>query len=276
MERVGLIQMTSGADVSENIAYISKQVIALADAGAELIVAPENCVVFGSRTDYHQAAEQIGQGEIQHQLAQLAKQCQVWLVVGSMPIRRSSGVTATCLVFNPQGECVAEYDKLHMFDVDVADGHSRYRESETFTPGSQIVSLKTPIGHLGLTICYDVRFPQLYNELAQRGADLILVPAAFTAVTGEAHWQALLRARAIESQSWVLAVNQCNIHPCGRETWGHSMVISPWGEVIASLNNQPQNLVVDIDLNQVQELRAAMPVLKHTRFDNHLKCKSEV
>lgn len=276
MERVGLIQMTSGSDVSDNIAYISEQVSILAQAGAELIVTPENSVVFGQRADYHAVAEVIGEGGVQHQFAQLAQQHQVWLVVGSMPIRRQSGVTTTCLVFNPQGECVAEYDKLHMFDVDVADAHNRYRESETFTPGSQIVSLETPNAHLGLTICYDVRFPQLFNELALRGANLMLVPAAFTAVTGEAHWQPLLRARAIESQSWVVAVNQCSIHPCGRETWGHSMVISPWGEVVASLNNQPQNLVVDIDLNQVQELRAAMPVLKHTRFDNHLKCKSEV
>lgn len=271
MERVGLIQMTSGPVVSDNLANIAIQVEALAQAGAKLIVTPENCVVFGNRADYHNNAEALGDGIAQRHFSHLAQQFNVWLVVGSMPIRRDQNVSTTTLVFTPDGTLAAHYDKLHMFDVDVADGHSRYRESETFTPGSQIVSLATPMAHLGLTICYDVRFPQLYGELAQRGADVILVPAAFTAVTGEAHWEALLRARAIESQSWILAVNQCGIHPCGRETWGHSMVISPWGEVIASLTNQPQNLVVDIDLNQVQELRAAMPVLEHTRFHNQLK-----
>lgn len=271
MERVGLIQMTSGPDVAENLAYIATQVAALAEAGAQLIVTPENCVVFGNRTDYHQNAELLGEGVAQRYFASLAKQHKVWLVVGSMPIQRAQGVTTTTLVFDPSGTCMAEYDKLHMFDVDVADGHSRYRESETFMPGTQIVSLETSMAHLGLTICYDVRFPQLYSELAQRGANLIIVPAAFTAVTGKAHWEALLRARAIESQSWIVAVNQCGVHPCGRETWGHSMVISPWGEVVTSLGNQPQNLVADIDLSQVDELRAAMPVLKHTRFHNQLK-----
>tara|TARA_Y100001956_G_scaffold82574_1_gene104075 strand:+ start:320 stop:1138 length:819 start_codon:yes stop_codon:yes gene_type:complete len=271
MERVGLIQMTSGPDVMANLANIETQVAALAKAGASMVITPENCVVFGNRADYHHNAERLGDGIAQRHFASLAKQHKVWLVVGSMPIRRTHGVSTTTLVFDPSGECKAQYDKLHMFDVDVADGHSRYRESETFTPGSQIVSLETPVAHLGLTICYDVRFPQLYSELAQRGANLIIVPAAFTAVTGEAHWEALLRARAIESQSWIVAVNQCGVHPCGRETWGHSMVISPWGEVVASLSNQPQNLVADIDLSQVDELRTAMPVLKHTRFHNQLK-----
>ena len=271
MERVGLIQMTSGPDVTRNLEYIATQVAVLAEAGASLIITPENCVVFGGRLDYHHNAEIMGEGIAQQRFSQLAEQHRIWLVIGSMPIKRAQGVTTTTLVFDPNGECVAHYDKLHMFDVDVADGHSRYRESETFTPGSHIVSLPTPIGHLGLTICYDVRFPQLYNELAQRGANMMLVPAAFTAVTGEAHWEALLRARAIESQSWIVAVNQCGVHPCGRETWGHSMVISPWGDVVASLTNQPQNLVVDVELGQVEELRTTMPVLQHSRFHNQLK-----
>lgn len=271
MDRVGLIQMTSGPVVADNLTFIARQVESLAQAGAQLIVTPENCIVFGSRADYHQMAQPLGEGEVQSQLAELAKRHSVWLVVGSMPIRRDTGVTTTSLLFDPQGQCVAHYDKLHMFDVDVDDEHSRYRESETFTPGAKIVSVETPLAHLGLTICYDVRFPQLYSELAQLGANVILVPAAFTAVTGKAHWETLLRARAIESQTWVIAVNQCGTHPCGRETWGHSMVVSPWGKVVASLENEPQNLVVDIDLNQVQELRKTMPVLEHTRFNNQLK-----
>lgn len=270
MERVALVQMTSGPDVAQNLAYIEQQVTALAKEGAKLVITPENCVVLGGRADYHHHAEPLGDGWIQSKMANLAKECQLWLVIGSMPIRTEHGVTTTCVVFDPQGQRIAHYDKLHMFDVDVADGHSRYRESETFTPGDKIVSVETPMAHLGLTICYDVRFPQLYSELAKRGVNVLLVPAAFTAVTGKAHWEALLRARAIETQCWVLAVNQCGVHPGGRETWGHSMVISPWGEVVASLECEPQSLVVDIDLNQVNEVRTAMPVLSHTRFHNQL------
>lgn len=271
MERVGLIQMTSGPSPLDNLAFIREQVVSLAQQGAKLIVTPENALVFGSRHDYHQHAEPLGQGALQSHLSQLARDNQIWLVVGSMPIQRAQGVTTTSLLYAPDGQCVAHYDKLHMFDVDVADHHQRYRESETFTPGSEVVCYNAPFANIGLSICYDVRFPSLYSQLVRSGANLILVPAAFTAVTGKAHWQTLLRARAIETQSWVIAVNQVGTHPCGRETWGHSMVISPWGEVVATLTDQRQNLLVDIDLSQVEELRAAMPVGQHARFSNQLQ-----
>ncbi|WP_194438412.1 carbon-nitrogen hydrolase family protein [Vibrio fluminensis] len=271
MDRVGLIQMTSGPNPQANLAYIEQQVAALAEQGATWVITPENSVVFGSRADYHHYAELMGDGEMQAQLAQMAERYNVWLLVGSMPIRRETGVTTTLLVYNCDGELVADYDKLHMFDVDVADSHQRYRESETFTPGKEIVSLETPFAHLGLTICYDVRFPQLYSELARRGANVIVVPAAFTAVTGQAHWQPLLTARAIETQSWIVAVNQTGVHQGGRQTWGHSMVISPWGEVFASLDGAAGNLLVEIDLKAVTEIRATMPVMQHNRFDNRIK-----
>lgn len=271
MERVGIVQMTSGPNPEHNLLYIREQVVALAKEGAQLVVTPENSLVFGNRKDYHQHAERLTEGALQQALSSMAKESEVWLLIGSMPIQRENGVTTTSLLFSPQGELVTHYDKLHMFDVDVADSHKRYRESETFMPGSQIVTYPMPFAHLGLSICYDVRFPSLYSELARLGANLIVVPAAFTAVTGQAHWESLLRARAIETQSWVVAVNQVGIHPCGRETWGHSMVISPWGEVIATLANQPSNLLVEIDLNQVEELRAAMPIGQHSRFCNQLQ-----
>ncbi|MDN3608278.1 carbon-nitrogen hydrolase family protein [Vibrio ostreicida] len=270
MKRVGLIQMTSGPEPHRNLAYLEQQVNLLAQEGVKLVVTPENCVVFGQKADYHQYAEPLGTGPIQHHLAQIASDSGVFLAVGSMPIRRDKAVSTTSLLIDPCGELLACYDKLHMFDVDVADNHQRYRESEVFQPGQKIVTVDTPVAHLGMTICYDVRFPQLYNELAQLGANVILVPAAFTKVTGQAHWEPLLRARAIETQSWVIAVNQTGTHQCGRETWGHSMVVSPWGEIIASLNSQPQNLVVDIDPERVKQLRKAMPVLNHNRFTNQL------
>ncbi|MDQ2192574.1 MULTISPECIES: carbon-nitrogen hydrolase family protein [unclassified Vibrio] len=268
MDRVGLIQMTSSSEPAQNLAYIEQQVSLLVAQGAKWIVTPENALVFGTRQQYHQHAEPLGQGPLQSQLAAMALFHRVWLLVGSMPIRREVGVTTTSLLFDASGDLVAYYDKLHMFDADVADGHQRYRESETFTCGTKLSVASTPFGQIGLSICYDVRFPHLYSQLRMQGAQILVVPAAFTAVTGKAHWEVLLRARAIDNQCWIVAVGQTGLHPCGRETWGHSMVISPWGEVIASLNQQVGNLVADIDLVYVEQVRQKMPIAAHTRFTN--------
>ncbi|WP_412499269.1 carbon-nitrogen hydrolase family protein [Vibrio furnissii] len=273
MERVGIIQMTSGPQVADNLAFIAKHANRLATQGARWIVTPENAVVFGNRNDYHQHAEPMGNGPIQRELAQIARENGVWLLVGSMPIARAHGVTTTSILFNPQGEPAAHYDKLHMFDVDVADSHQRYRESETFTPGDALTVVATPMGALGMSICYDVRFPHLYSQLRRLGAQILVVPAAFTAVTGRAHWEVLLRARAIETQCWVVAVGQGGHHVCGRETWGHSMVISPWGDIVASLEQPAATLIADIDLHQVEQVRLTMPIMAHTRFDNQFKEK---
>ncbi|ADT88200.1 carbon-nitrogen hydrolase family protein [Vibrio furnissii] len=273
MERVGIIQMTSGPQVADNLAFIAKHANRLVTQGARWIVTPENAVVFGNRNDYHQHAEPMGNGPIQRELAQIARENGVWLLVGSMPIARAHGVTTTSILFNPQGEPAAHYDKLHMFDVDVADSHQRYRESETFTPGDALTVVATPMGALGMSICYDVRFPHLYSQLRRLGAQILVVPAAFTAVTGRAHWEVLLRARAIETQCWVVAVGQGGHHVCGRETWGHSMVISPWGDIVASLEQPAATLIADIDLHQVEQVRLTMPIMAHTRFDNQFKEK---
>ncbi|MCK6262279.1 carbon-nitrogen hydrolase family protein [Vibrio sp. ZSDE26] len=272
MERVGIIQMTSSSDPLQNLAYIKQEVARLSEQGAAWVVTPENALIFGHRQDYHQHAEPLDAGPLQYQLRVIAKSHSVWLIVGSMPIRTESGdVSTTSLVINSHGVIVSHYDKLHMFDVDVEDTHQRYRESETFTAGTDVVVAETPFGQLGLSICYDVRFPHLYSELVRKGAQILLVPAAFTAVTGKAHWETLLRSRAIETQSWVVAVNQVGRHPCGRETWGHSMVISPWGEVVLNLEDELRSGLVEIDIQQVDEIRKTMPVASHTRFDNTFK-----
>ncbi|MHC6528444.1 carbon-nitrogen hydrolase family protein [Vibrio proteolyticus] len=273
MERVGLIQMTSGADPEQNIDFVAAQLPGLVAQGAQWVVLPENALVFGSRADYHRHAYPLGDGPLFGAMAALARQHAIWIVVGSMPVRRAEGVSTTCVVINSLGEPVAYYDKLHMFDVDVADGHQHYRESETFTPGNQVSTTSTPFGKLGLSICYDVRFPHLYAELVDLGAQILLVPAAFTAVTGEAHWETLLRARAIETQCWVVAVNQTGTHQGGRETWGHSMVITPWGEKVTDLGRQAGTGIADIDLAQVDKLRTAMPVQQHRRFANQFQPK---
>ncbi|OIQ24862.1 carbon-nitrogen hydrolase family protein [uncultured Vibrio sp.] len=272
MERVGIVQMTSSPDPLDNIAYIRREVSNLASQGATWVVTPENALIFGSRKDYHQHAEPLSIGPIQTELCHIARESQVWLVVGSLPIRTEEGeVSTTSLVINSGGDIVSHYDKLHMFDVDVQDSHQRYRESETFSAGRDIVVAETPFGKLGLSICYDVRFPHLYSELVKRGAQILIVPAAFTAVTGKAHWETLLRSRAIETQSWVVAVNQVGRHPCGRETWGHSMIVSPWGEVVLDLEDNQSSGIADIDLHQVEEIRKTMPVASHTRFENQFK-----
>lgn len=275
MGRVGIIQMTSGPDPIENIKWIERQAKVLSNQGAQWIVTPENAIVFGSRADYHNHAEPLDDGPLQKKLALIAKEHRIWLVIGSMPILSENGVTTTTLVFDDFGSLVAHYDKLHMFDVDVADGHKRYRESDTFTSGNKVVTLETPFAHLGLSICYDVRFPHLYSQLVREGAQVILVPAAFTAVTGEAHWEVLLRSRAIETQCWVVAVGQGGIHPCGRETWGHSLVIDPWGRIINQLDQTADIMFADIDLAVNEQVRRNMPIERHTRFNNHFQINNK-
>ena len=271
MSRVGVIQMTSGPSVADNVTFIEKQIARLVKHGAQWIVTPENALLFSHRNDYHAYAETLGHGPIQVRLCEIVRHHKVWLLIGSMPIRRPTGVTSTAVLLDPLGQCHAYYDKLHMFDVDVDDAQQRYRESETFVPGNQVVVTDTPFGRLGLSICYDLRFPALYSELRKQGAQVIVVPAAFTAVTGQAHWEVLLRARAIETQCWIVAAAQGGLHPNGRETWGHSMVISPWGEVISSLDKQAGCLIVEMDEEKSQQIRSTMPIIEHVRFCNQFK-----
>jgi len=268
MDCVGLIQMTSGPDPDSNLDYLAKEVAKCKALGAKWVVCPENALVFGSKADYHQYAEPLNSGPLQTKLAELARLHRIWIIVGSMPISTAKGVTTTTLVIDDFGSLVAHYDKLHMFDVDVADAHKCYRESDIFTPGDRVVTTETPFGHLGLSICFDVRFPHLYSELRKQGAQIIVVPAAFTAVTGQAHWEALLRCRAIETQSWIVAVGQGGKHPCQRETWGHSMVVDPWGRVVAQLDQDPKSMVVEIDTSSCESIRQNMPITQHTRFTN--------
>ncbi|WED21532.1 carbon-nitrogen hydrolase family protein [Vibrio sp. JC009] len=271
MQKVGIIQMTSGPEPEKNLNYIKAQLEVLASSGVSLVLTPENALVFGNKADYHRHAEILGDGPVQNELARLAAQYQIWLVIGSMPIKREVGVTTTTLVYAPDGELAAYYDKLHMFDVDVADNHSRYRESETFASGNRVSLVETPLGRIGLTICYDVRFPHLFSELRHQGANVILVPAAFTATTGKAHWETLLKARAIENQCWIIAAGQGGVHPCQRETWGHSMIIDPWGNIAMQLDQKAGVLVSAIDHNITKSVRANMPLAEHARFTSIFK-----
>lgn len=270
MSQVGLIQMTSSQDPNQNLAWIESEIRALVAIGVDWIVLPENALVFGSTKDYHQYAEILGEGPLQDAISNLAKHYQIWILIGSMPIQAKEGVTTTSIIYDAKGKQRAHYDKLHLFDVDVDDGHKSYRESDSFVAGNRVVTQDTPFGQIGLTVCYDLRFPILFQALKDQGAQIIVVPAAFTYVTGQAHWEVLLRARAIETQCWIIGVGQTGKHNQERQTWGHSMVINPWGEIVASLSETAGHITATIDTKQNGKLKQQMPLHQHRRFQYQL------
>jgi predicted amidohydrolase len=264
------LQLVSARRWPENRDQIANLLAQLPAERPLLALLPENFALFGERQGYLDGAEVPGEGPIQHQLAEWARHYGIWLVAGAMPTRidGESRIHTSSLVFNPDGKCCGLYHKLHLFDVDVADSHGRYRESETFTAGEQPVVVDSPFGALGLSICYDLRFPELYRTLVAHGAKVLLVPAAFTRVTGAAHWEPLLRARAIENQCWVVAAGQGGDHETGRETYGHSMIIDPWGRVVACQESGPAVVMAPFDPQHATQLAARMPVLQHARLMN--------
>lgn len=269
MHHVAAIQMISGPDVQANLNQAAPLIAQAAQAGAKLVLLPECFAAFGSPSLQEIGeAEFSGQQPITRFLSNQASQHGIWLIGGSIPLPRAAGEKpmACCLVFDDQGQQVARYDKLHLFDVDVEDSHRSYRESNEYGYGDGIVCVDTPVGRVGLSICYDVRFPELYVALRQAGAELIVVPSAFTAVTGAAHWEVLLRARAIETQCYILAANQGGLHPGGRETFGRSCLIDPWGEVTASLTTGEGVLCQSMDPDHLNTIRARMPVARHRRL----------
>lgn len=269
MSRVAAIQMTSQPSVQENLQAAADLIARAAEQGAELVLLPECFAALGNRSLAAIAAAEFGpQRPIRQFLAEQARAHGIWLIGGSLPVPRTAGgkPMATQLVVDEQGQEVARYDKLHLFDVDVSDSHSTYRESNDYAFGSELVCLDSPVGRLGLSICYDVRFPELYQALRLAGAELIVVPAAFTAVTGAAHWEVLLRARAIESQCYVLAANQTGTHFGGRQTFGHSCLIDPWGELIAELPEGSGIVAGELDRDFLRDIRQRMPITAHRRF----------
>lgn len=264
------VQLNGQADWSLNRRQISEQLAQLPSERPCLVLLPENFACLGTTADYQGIAESLGSGPIQQQLADWARQWGIWLVAGSLPTQVSgeTRLHTSSLVYAPDGTLQGHYHKLHLFDVDVADGHGQYRESASFAPGEDWRVVASPFGGLGLSICYDVRFPELYRRLRVAGADILLVPAAFTYVTGQAHWLALLRARAIENQCYVLAANQCGDHGGGRQTWGHSVIIDPWGQVLAEAGHESGLIHAGLDLQFLNKVRRDMPVLQHARLSD--------
>jgi nitrilase len=268
--KVAAIQMTSSADVADNLDTAGRLVAEAADGGAAVVVLPENFAIMGRReADKLAVAEAEGDGPIQSALAGMAAARGVWIVAGTLPLRvpGEARVAAASLVFDAKGARVARYDKIHLFDVDIPGREEAYRESASNVPGSEVVVIDTPAGRLGLSVCYDLRFPELYRRMSAASATWFSVPAAFTVPTGEAHWETLLRARAIENLCAVVAAAQVGHHANGRDTWGHSLIVDHWGQVLAMRADGPGVVLADLDPAAQAETRRRFPALAHRRFD---------
>jgi len=263
---VGLVQMRSGLTPAANLDTAIKLIGEAKSAGADYVQTPEMTNIMDIRRERLFATMVPEEEDVfLVRLRELARALGIWLHIGSLAVKVSPERAANrSFLIDPAGEIVARYDKIHMFDVDLANGES-YRESRNFRPGESAIAADLPWGRLGLTICYDLRFPSLYRALAEAGASFIAIPAAFTQQTGEAHWHVLLRARAIENGCFVFAAAQGGTHENGRETYGHSLAIDPWGRVLAEGGSEPQALLADIDLAEVAAARARIPSLQHGR-----------
>ncbi|MGA7267472.1 MAG: carbon-nitrogen hydrolase family protein [Aestuariivirga sp.] len=264
--RAGLVQLRSGRDMARNLADAAGLIRQAAGQGAALVATPEMTnILEPDRPRLRGLAKVQAEDESVAGFSALAVELRIWLNIGSLALMGDDGTLINrSLLFDPAGTLRAYYDKIHLFDVDLPTGES-LRESHAYSGGSRAVVLDAAGYRLGLTICYDVRFPGLYRHLAQAGAEVITVPSAFTVPTGEAHWHVLLRARAIETGSFVLAAAQAGRHESGRETYGHSLAVAPWGEVLAEAGQDPCAVVVDLDLAQVTAARRRIPALAHDR-----------
>ncbi len=271
MARIAVIQMVSGTDVRVNLAEASRLLRQAAEGCAQLVVLPENFALLDSPALRPLAEREQAEQIISQFLCREARALGLWIVAGSVPmvscgdgtVVAAPRVRAACLVVDGQGELRARYDKIHLFDVEVADAHASYRESSLCEAGDELVLVDTPVGRLGLTVCYDLRFPEQFQRLREQGAQLISVPSAFTWVTGQAHWEILLRARAIETQCYILAADQGGQHSATRQTWGQSMIVRSDGGIADQLAQGAGVVFSDVDLTAQAALRQKMPVLAH-------------
>jgi predicted amidohydrolase len=263
--KVAAVQMVSTPDVQQNIATARKLIGQAVQQGAKLVLLPEYWPIMGmSESDKVAHAEQLGTGPIQQFMSDAARETQIWLIGGTMPMVASEAgkVMNTVMVYDPTGLRVEHYDKIHLFSF--AKGTESYDEARTIMHGDEVKSVNTPYGKVGLSVCYDLRFPELYRAMGE--CTLIVVPAAFTYTTGKAHWEILLKARAIENQCYVLASGQGGVHQNGRRTWGHSMLIDPWGEIKAVLPEGEGLVIGEIEPHHLDHVRQSLPALKHRKL----------
>jgi len=268
---VALIQTTSRRDPDDNVREITPMIEQAASDGADFVMLPETVSMMEADPAQLRAkAKTESYSSALASFCETARSSNIWLLAGSLviaPEEEGSGVANRSFLIDNTGEVRARYDKIHMFDVKLASGES-YRESANYKPGDTSVVAETPWGKLGMTVCYDLRFPQLYRQLAHKGAIFLSVPSAFTRPTGRAHWEVLLRARAIENGCFVFAPAQCGSHENGRETHGHSLIVDPWGHVVADGGEQPGIVTATIDTSAVERARAQVPSLSHDRAFN--------
>ncbi|VAW62432.1 FIG003879: Uncharacterized subgroup of the nitrilase superfamily [hydrothermal vent metagenome] len=269
MSKVAAIQMTSGSNIQANLDEGAKLIEQAASQGARLVVLPENFSQM-PMTDQERVgnAESVAEGRVQNFLAAHAEKNKTWIVGGTLPLKSDikGKAYSSCLLFDDQGQQVARYDKIHMFDVLIEGSNETYHESATTVAGENVTVVDTPFGRLGLSVCYDLRFPELYRSMVDEGMEVCVIPSAFTAFTGQSHWEPLIRARAIENQCYVIAAAQGGYHVNNRQTYGHSMVVNPWGNILGSVGTGPGVVITEIDREELQATRKNFQVLKHRRM----------
>ncbi len=267
--RIAAIQMASGPNVNANLLEAARLIAQAAKAGAGLVVLPENFAIMGLREqDKVAIGEAMGDGPIQTFLSRQAIKHKIWLAGGTIPLISDdeNKIRAACLLYDGKGKQVARYDKMHLFDVSLEEGSERYTESDTIEAGREVVVVDTPFGRMGLGICYDLRFPEQFRAMLDQGMELLLLPSAFTAMTGKAHWEILVRARAIENLCYVVAADQGGYHLNGRETHGDSMIVDPWGQVMDRLPRGSGVVIADIDRDKLTSIRRNLPAISHRRL----------
>lgn len=273
MKRIAAIQMASGPNISANLNEAGRLISYAVDAGADLVVLPESFALMAMKQDDLLDIKELhGIGPIQDFLMNMATKHRVWIVSGTVPISTDDPmhIRAACLLINPQGEIVCRYDKIHLFDVSLDDGE-RYAESDIFESGNEIVVKDTPFGRMGFGICYDLRFPEMFRRMVDQGVDVIVLPAAFTAITGKAHWETLVRARAIENLCYVVASAQGGYHANGWETHGDSMIVDSWGEIKDRLPSGSGFVIADLDQEKTNLTRKQFPAIEHRKLECYKK-----
>ncbi len=264
--RVACLQMNSGSDLAANLDQLKRMVTEAAGNGAQFVLSPEYCLMMdGSGRVMREGALPADGGDVLIEIRQLVSQLKIWLLVGSLTLKTDEErIVNRSYLIAADGTVAATYDKIHMFDVTLPDGKV-IRESSAYRPGEKAVIAVTPWGRLGMTICYDVRFPHLYRALAQQGAEFLSVPSSFQRQTGKVHWHTLLKSRAIENAAYVFAPAMCGEHPGNRQTYGHALIVDPWGEVLADAGEEPGIIYADIEPARVAKIRGMMPSLQHDR-----------
>ncbi len=270
MNRIAAVQMASGPNVGANLIEAERLICLAVDNGAKLVVLPENFAIMGlDEEDKVKLREKNGDGPIQEFLSRQAALHNIWIVGGTIPLMSDDPdkVFAACMLYDSDGERVVRYDKMHLFDVKIGENVESYTESLTILPGDDVIVAETPFGKIGLAVCYDLRFPELFRCMLDKGAEIFAIPSAFTAYTGKAHWESLVRVRAIENLCYVIAAAQGGYHINGRETFGDSMIVDPWGVVLDRLPSGAGVISADIDLDRLSGIRRGFPSISHRKLN---------